>query len=326
VIQLQSPGASHWDIRARSIGLGTALRGMHSPPLLHTTPQQSSASAPTTLTFSMFGVRVEVRIDDASLVDRILECLPPGCAHQSSDRIDRTYEFLNTAPGWSAPQDGAAGIPCWYLLADRSLVCHTDNAAALCERFQADLELFLAVRARTHVVVHAGVVGWHGRAIVIPGRSCSGKTTLVEALIREGAEYYSDEYAVIDPGGLVSPFPQPLAIRERADSRRTCTAEELGGVTGRQPIPIGSIVVTEYQPGASWQPRQLSPGEAVLALLSNSPAARYQPGFLLKTLRVAVRGVVGLSGVRGEANEFAKWLLEDRGRKTAPLPDCGEDI
>jgi len=285
---------------------------MHSSALVPAALQQSPASHPTTLTCSIFGVRVEIRIDDPSLVEGVSQRLPPGCAHHSVDRVDRTYEFLNTAPGWSARQDVAAGAPCWYLLADRSLVWHTDDASALCERFQADLERFLAVRARTHVIVHAGVVGWRGRAIVIPGRSFSGKTTLVEALIREGAEYYSDEYAVIDQSGFVSPFPRPLAIREHANSRRAYTAEELGAVTGHQPIPIGSIVVTEYQPGATWPLRQLSPGEAVLALLSNSAAARYQPGFLLKTFGVAVRAAVALSGPRDDAKEFAKRLLVDR--------------
>jgi hypothetical protein len=286
---------------------------MQSSALSHPALRKSPKNESLTLTCSMFGVRVDVRVDDVSLVDSIITCLPPACAHVSADRVDRTYEFLNTAPGWSAHQDRAADARCWYLLADRSLVCHTDDPVALCERFQADLELFLAVRARTHVIVHAGVVGWRGRAIVIPGRSFSGKTTLVEALIREGAEYYSDEYAVIDPGGLVSPFPRPLAIRGPATSRRAFAAEELGAVTGQQPIPVGRIVVTEYQPGAAWQPRQLSSGDAVLALLSNSPAARYQPGFLLKTFGVAVRGAVALSGPRDDAKEFAKRLLVDHG-------------
>ena len=284
---------------------------MQSSALSHPALQKSPDNEPVTLTCSMFGVRVDVRIDDVSLVDSITKCLPPGCAHFSSDRVDRTYEFLNTAPGWTAGHDPAG--PYWYLLADRSLIWHTDDAGALCERFQADLELFLAARARTHVVVHAGVVGWRGRAIVIPGRSFSGKTTLVEALIREGAEYYSDEYAVIDPCGLVSPFPRPLAIRGQPNAQRAFAAEELGAVTGQRPIPVGSIVVTEYQPGAAWQPRQLSAGEAVLALLSNSPAARYQPGFLLKTFGVAVRGAVALSGPRDDATDLAKRLLVDHG-------------
>jgi uridine kinase len=41
--------------------------------------------------------------------------------------------------------------------------------------------------------------------IAIPGRSFSGKTSLVTALVRAGAVYYSDEFAVIDRDGLVRP-------------------------------------------------------------------------------------------------------------------------
>ena len=43
------------------------------------------------------------------------------------------------------------------------------------------------------------IVTWgRGRAIVIPGRTFSGKSTLVAELVRAGATYYSDEYAVED--------------------------------------------------------------------------------------------------------------------------------
>jgi len=278
---------------------------MHSSALPHATPEWSG-SDPTVLTFSMFGVRIEVRVDDASLVERILTCLPPGCSADASARIDRTYEILSNAPG-STPSHSRSTDR--FLLADRSLVWQSSDADALCRRFQSHVELFLSVRARTHAIVHAGVVGWEGRAIVIPGRSVSGKTTLVEALIRQGAEYLSDQYAVLDPDGLVSPFLRPLWIRQDPQVRRACAPEDLGAVTGRIPLPVRFIVVTEYRPGAPWQPRQLTPGEAVLALLSNAPAARHQPGYLLRTFGAAARGAVTWSGPRGDATDFAKQLL-----------------
>jgi hypothetical protein len=279
---------------------------MHSSALRHTILRPSHQP---TLTCSMFGLRVEIHLDDASLVEPVMKCLPPGFSTDASARIDRTYEFLKTAPGWPGTKQPGSKVTDWFLLADRSLVGQSSNAGALCDRFQEDLEVFLAVRARTHAVVHAGVVGWQERAIVIPGGSFSGTTTLVEALIRQGAEYYSDEYAVIDPQGLVSPFPRPLSIRQSAHLCQPYTAEELGAVTGHAPLPVGCIVVTAYQPGRTWQPRQLTPGEAVLALLSNSAAARYQPGFLLKTFGAAVRGAVGLAGPRGDATECSRQLL-----------------
>ena len=66
----------------------------------------------------------------------------------------------------------------------------------------------MAAETRERVFVHAGVVGWKGHAIVIPGRSRSGKTTLVAELVKAGAEYYSDEFAVLDAEGRVHPFPE----------------------------------------------------------------------------------------------------------------------
>jgi hypothetical protein len=42
--------------------------------------------------------------------------------------------------------------------------------------------------------------------MVLPGKSFAGKTTLVAALVRAGAEYWSDEYAVLDANGDVHPY------------------------------------------------------------------------------------------------------------------------
>ena len=77
---------------------------------------------------------------------------------------------------------------------------------------------YVAEEARRGVFVHAGVVGWKGRALVLPGKSGAGKTTLVAELIRAGATYYSDEYAVLDERGRVHPYARPLAVR--VDGRR----------------------------------------------------------------------------------------------------------
>jgi predicted ATPase len=44
----------------------------------------------------------------------------------------------------------------------------------------------VATEAPRRVFVHAGVVGWKGQAILVPGRSYSGKTTLIAALMKAG--------------------------------------------------------------------------------------------------------------------------------------------
>jgi hypothetical protein len=268
--------------------------------------------APTALLVVIFGVRIEIQFDDASIVDRISSCLPSGWSLCGPTSIDRIYRFSRTETHRveaSPSIDPVAVASGWRVFADGALVARSNDFDELCERFQSDLELFVAIHARTRVIVHAGVVGWQGRAIVIPGRSFSGKTTLVAALIRLGAEYYSDEYAVFDPRGLVWPFPKPLSIRKASGAREARPAEAAGGIVGRKPIPVGWILVTQYRPAEMWEPRDLTHGQAILALLANAAAARYQPGFLFATFRAAVRGSVALQGVRGDATAFAHHLL-----------------
>jgi serine kinase of HPr protein (carbohydrate metabolism regulator) len=160
--------------------------------------------------------------------------------------------------------------------------------------------------------VHAGVVGWRGRAILVPGRSRSGKTTLVAELVKAGALYLSDEFAVLDRRGRVHPFAKPLSIRGPGGCdahARTWPAQELGGTVGTQPLPVGLVVLAEHQPGASWRPDRLGRGQAVLELLAHTVPARLRPEAALTALERAVASATVLRGVRGEAAALVPEIL-----------------
>ena len=89
-----------------------------------------------------------------------------------------------------------------------------------------------AVRCGAGALVHAGEAAVGGKAILLPGRGFAGKTTLTLALAAAGAEFLSDEIAVIDDRGLVHPYPRPVGLRDA--SRREVgrpRIEELGGRT-----------------------------------------------------------------------------------------------
>jgi hypothetical protein len=172
------------------------------------------------------------------------------------------------------------------------------------------MQLYVATEARRRVFVHAGVVGWRGQGILLPGRSFHGKTTLVAALVRAGATYYSDEYAVLDAHGRVHPYPRLLSIRkEGGDGTRRCPPEALGGVAGSQPLPVGLIAVTEYHSGEQWRVSPLSPGQAALALVANTVAARRKPAAVLAAVQRVVSRAPALKGVRGEAEHAVEALL-----------------
>jgi hypothetical protein len=95
---------------------------------------------------------------------------------------------------------------------------------------ESEIRQWVAKTAKKRTFVHAGVVNWHKRAIVIPGRSRSGKTTFVAELVKAGASYLSDEFAVLDSRGRVHPFAKPLSIGASGCDRhaRSQRAEKLG--------------------------------------------------------------------------------------------------
>jgi len=103
------------------------------------------------------------------------------------------------------------------------------------EAFESDVNNYIAQAARTYFFVHAGVVGWKGRGIVIPGLSYSGKTMLVKEFLEHGAAYYSDEFAAFDGRGRVWPFARPLGIRGRTTQEQIrVLPQELCSKTGVQ--------------------------------------------------------------------------------------------
>jgi hypothetical protein len=214
------------------------------------------------------------------------------------------------------------GLRHFHLLyADSQVIGRATSLDSIFETFESNLQLHVAENARRRTFLHAGVVGWRGRAVVIPGRSFTGKTTLVQELVRAGATYYSDEYAVLDARGLVHPYPKPLGIRSEGSTTQTKQwADSLGGRTGVKPLPVGLILLSRYKPGATWQPRRLSAGEGALALFANAVPARRQPGRTLAALRPLVLRAQMLKGQRGEAAEIVQTVLD---RVETSLAGCG---
>lgn len=177
----------------------------------------------------------------------------------------------------------------------------------------AELRKYIALHAPDHVFVHAGVVGVKDHAIVLPGRSFAGKTTLVVALVNAGAEYWSDEYAVLDANGLVHPYPKPLSMRIN-DTRETNEqpVENLGGRAGDRPLPVAVIAFTTYYPEAAWALRACTAGEGAVKLLEHSIAARSRPQQVLAAVRRAATDALILEGDRGDADQAASTLLSQQ--------------
>ena len=192
--------------------------------------------------FTAYGVRVGVRVNDPSAIELLLERLPPGWKQVSVPFVERLYSLFIGRP----PRPGVRRFHLVY--SDITRIARTVDLDEALDSFESNLQLYVAEAARRRVFVHAGVVGWRGQAILIPGRSHTGKTTLVTELVKRGATYYSDEYAVVDAKGRVHPYPKPLQVREGETFKQTkYEVEKFGGLRGRKPLPVGLVVVSQHK-------------------------------------------------------------------------------
>jgi len=255
--------------------------------------------------FTAFGVKFGVRVTDASVLDDVRRALPHGVRLASHAVVDHLVSFV---VGGQAPGARLRRLDLLYAAARRFM--RTAERGEALRELESHLEHAMAELARRRLFVHAGVVGWKGRAILLPGRSHSGKSSLVAALLGAGAQYCSDEYAVLDSRGRVHPYPRPLLLRGEGEPGTRVTAAALGATTVRRPLPVGLVVVTRYRAGARWRAASLSPGRAMLALLGNTVMVRSRPERTLSVLEQVVARVPALRVTRGEADDAAPRLLE----------------
>lgn len=173
----------------------------------------------------------------------------------------------------------------------------------------ASLELWVAEHAEGVVFVHAGVVAVGEYALLLPGRSSTGKTTLTAELLRLGADYGSDEYAVLDAEGRVHAYPRPLRLRT-ADSRPRVPAAEFGAAVFVGSRTVAAVASVQHEVGADLTLRPLSAGSAVLRLFDNTVCAASRPAESLDVLvRATAAPFDGLEGVRGEARAAGPKVL-----------------
>jgi hypothetical protein len=252
---------------------------------------------PSKTTYEVFGVPIELALGDGALKAYLPDILPPGATPSPSSVSARTFGLRPSGPD-TYEVTVAEKTP----LKEATL----DVALAL---LNSQIRLFVAIETTDWIFVHAGVVALDGRALILPGASFSGKTTLVGALVEAGASYYSDEYAVFDLEGCVHPYSRRLAMRTEGGTEHL-DVSELGGAVAEEKAKPALVAVTRYRPGGEWQPRRLSVGQGVTALLSNAVAAELRPQESLQALTLGMRGAAVLEGDRGEAGEAAAALLE----------------
>jgi len=245
-------------------------------------------------------VDVAISSDDISVLDMAIERLPPGW--RSVDGVDpqRCYAITRSdGPGFAISIDDEAPI-------------RFETREAMLEFLEGDIQIFVAEFATPHLFVHAGVVAWNGKAIMLPGRSFSGKSTLVTSLVQAGATYYSDEYAVLDHDGRVLPYPRRVSLRtgpHGPTGRLDLTHLAPSGEDASTPIPVGLVALLRYEDGAAWDVETLDTLPAIMAMSEQTVAIQRRSADTLAILGKVTDNAFVIQGMRGEVDETVQRLL-----------------
>ena len=163
---------------------------------------------------------------------------------------------------------------------------------------------FLIGKRSAMTFVHAGAVEIDGAAVVFPGRSRWGKSTLVASLVDQGCGYLSDEYAVISPEGSVYPLSKPIRLRSNGGAEYRTPQ----GVSAPGGLPCAAVVLTRYEEASLWTPEILTRGKAVLGILPSALQSRDEPQQVLESLNALVRNAVCYQSPHGNGEPTAQTL------------------
>jgi len=256
------------------------------------------------LTFESFGVRISLESDDIELLSFAQEIAETAF-------LGKLKLIENTAfdPGY---RFGVIYKGEKYLLFQNGVQTNDSSSkASLFKYFRSMLRITVAEHAVDRVFVHAGVVGWKGHAVLFPGRSFRGKTTLVAELIKHGAEYFSDEYGIIDREGSVHPFPRDLSLRSVVNEHDEVDvpALDLGALIRSKPARVGSVILTEFKEDGEWSPELLTTGQGILETIPHTIPIRAATEMSLKILNMAFADAIIAKSIRGDVKRDAIAIL-----------------
>jgi hypothetical protein len=197
----------------------------------------------------------------------------------------------------------------FQLLADDVVVASASQAISLVPDLTRSLDDAVLQRLTTLRAVHAGAVLSGGRVLLLPGGTHAGKSSLVAELLRRGATYFSDEYALIDSEGLVHPYPRPLLVRNGRPEQVPMLPSECNAPVGEVPAPVGWILSLQYLSGCTWSVAAITQSEALLTLLRNTPHSLAESPEMVRVFERAVAGATCYAGRRNEAADAADRIL-----------------
>jgi hypothetical protein len=242
------------------------------------------------------------------------------------------HPVLEHLEGPEPPQGDDAGSVSVSPEPDGFLVAQAGGPAYRCARLDevAPLARWVIfsdawVRAEQGLAIHAGAVCDGERALILPGRAGSGKTTLTAALVHAGLGYLSDDSVLLETDGskvrgvpfsicvkesglhlLADRFPAllDLPVHTRPDGKRVRYLPIAQDRRGRDP-KVAWIVFPRYDPAGANELRPMPPGAAIVELTKNASLIRTvtkeQVGELVALLKRVPCFEIRVSSLEGTA-------------------------
>jgi hypothetical protein len=246
---------------------------------------------------SAYGLVIAIEADEVDLFDLLAQHLPAFPPAPVAAPPSLAYH-LST--------DGSQRV----VTRDHETVVVANDLDTACRYLVRDLQWMLTTRLSGLTLVHAGVVASGRCALLLPGGSGAGKTTLVAALVAAGAEYGSDEFAALDREGRVHAYARPLAFRSATSGETRVAPGALGARVLSSPLPVGAVLFTTFVPDAvvAWRPLPVS--EVALGLLRHALGVRDDPPKTIGILGTVAARARGLAGPRGEATDAVAAVVD----------------
>jgi hypothetical protein len=204
-----------------------------------------------------------------------------------SPSVDRTPPDVRYVVDTWQPKWGAIGTG-YRVSRDEKLRYLGTSLERVAQWLRADIDENVARASSADLLLHAAVVAWRERAILICGPGRCGTSTLAAELVRNGAMAWSDGLAVVDDQGAVRAYP---------------------GSPATLPIPVALVVSAIYFPEVSWEPARVQGARAALPIIASALQERNDPGRVLRlSARIAATALI-LQGARPEASDTAPRIL-----------------
>jgi hypothetical protein len=235
------------------------------------------------LDLRLLGRRVRVTASDAAFITDVARCFDGACPPDASVAVNlhvHAEEVSQSATGSGSARTLRTEPP---NALDENGLLGPQTPAMLA----GALSRWAAATTLHYSVFHAGAVARDEKAMLLPGSSRSGKTTLTAALLQRGFELLSDEVGALDhETGRLTPYPRALSIRNDSfpllslpedlgaelGSRdgRFVSVRELGARRAEGDADLALVIEPSVEPGAAPRLERLRPGLAAMTLIQVS--------------------------------------------------------